>query len=100
MKMMVDGEMVIEILPWQKKLLEFVLPAKELEQDMKRRALWVWNHKVDQAFEALMNRWMPILRNDPNVTSIPTSKEAFVSLITSRPDYKDREAREALNDRS
>lgn len=32
---------------------------------------------------------------DPTVESIPANQDALIALITSRPDYKDRTAREA-----
>ena len=95
MKISVDGKDIFEIEPWQELLLKDTLMGSTLQEDMERRARWVWEHKVDQCFIHMEAAWMPILRKDPSVTSIPISKEDFVNMVVNRSDYKDREEREA-----
>jgi hypothetical protein len=62
---------------------------------MKRRLEWVLRHKAEQCYIRFEKEWLEKLRNDPSVDSIPKSKEAFVALVKSRPDYKDRKAKDA-----
>lgn len=52
--------------------------------------------KVDNCWKRMQNTWTTKLINDESFTdSIPSNKAAFVSLVTSRADYKNREARDA-----
>jgi hypothetical protein len=95
MKVRIDGQQLCELLPWEKKLLENDLCAGTLHQDCCRRIEWALKHKVDQAWEHFEKEWMKILREDPTVSSIPTDKEAFVNMVTARPDYKNRDQRDA-----
>lgn len=90
MKAFFNNELVKEILPWERKVLENDLLSETLEDDMKRRLKWIWEHKIEQCFRRLEAHWVPILRKDPAITSIPTSPEEFVNLIVSRPDYINR----------
>ena len=52
--------------------------------------------KVNNCWKRMQNNWTTKLINDESFTdSIPSNKAAFVSLVTSRADYKNREARDA-----
>ena len=52
--------------------------------------------KVNNCWKRMQNNWTTKLINDESFTdSIPSNKAAFVSLVTSRADYKNREVRDA-----
>lgn len=53
------------------------------------------NNKIAKCKERMVREWDARLRDDPTVTSIPTNETAWLSLVTSRPDYKSRSDREA-----
>lgn len=95
MRVEVDGEQVVEIQPWEMKLLEFLIPKADLDADLKRRVQYILTHKVERAFYEFEQEWLKNLRADPSVSSIPTDKEQFIQMVTARPDYKDRDARDA-----
>ena len=53
------------------------------------------NGKINNCWKRMQNNWTTQLMNDPSFTDgIPSSQDAFVSLITSRSDYKNRKARD------
>jgi len=95
MKIKVNEEQIFELAEWEKDVIKNDIPADIFDQDMKRRLEWVLKHKVERCYERFEKEWLEKLRNDPDVEAIPKSKEAFVALVKSRPDYKDRAAREA-----
>lgn len=94
MKVQADGKELYEILPWEKKLLENDLISETLQEDCERRLEWVMKHKIEQCWMRFEKEWMKILREDPEVSSIPVDKESFINLVLSRPDYKNRSKRE------
>ena len=94
MKVQVDGKELYEILPWEIQLLENDLLSEILQSDCERRLEWVLKHKIDQCWLRFEKEWMEKLRADPQVSSIPVDKEAFVNLVMARPDYKNRSQRE------
>ncbi len=94
MKLSVNDEEVKNLEAWEIKVLENVLPSDTLEEDMKRRAHWVWQHKIDRCFDRFMQEWVDRLRADPSVKTIPLDRKAFVEMVTKRPDYKDRQTRD------
>jgi hypothetical protein len=49
--------------------------------------------KINHCQQQFIHYWMPILQNDPNITSIPARIDEFVKYVISRPDYKSRAAR-------
>ena len=52
--------------------------------------------KVNNCWKRFQQEWTTKLMNDETFTdSIPSNKEAFVNLVTSREDYKDRATRYA-----
>jgi hypothetical protein len=55
---------------------------------------WVQNAvdgKINSCWKRMQNSWTTQLMNDPSFTDgIPSSQDAFVSLVTSRSDYKNR----------
>jgi len=97
MKMEVNGKCVCTLKQWEIDLVKYVLTSEGFEEDMCRRAAYYWTHKVDQCYAALEKEWIPLLQKDPAVTMMPASREAFFSMIKARPDYKDRDAKDAAN---
>ena len=52
--------------------------------------------KVHNCWKRLHQSWSTKLMNDPSFTDpLPSVKEDFVDLVLSRPDFKDRAARDA-----
>jgi len=95
MKIQVDGQEVFQLEEWEKKVIKNDIPDEMFEDDMKRRLTYALKHKAERCFERLHAQWMPSLRDDPSVASVPTDKAAFVDLIMSRSEYKSRSARDA-----
>ena len=52
--------------------------------------------KVDNCRDRMIATWYPRLLEDAGITSIPNSKDALISLIGSRPWYKNRTQRDSL----
>ena len=51
--------------------------------------------KINNAWKRMQTEWTTKLMNDSSFTdSIPSNKADFVTLVTSRSDYKDRKARD------
>lgn len=95
MKVKVDNQEIFELAEWEKDVIKNDIDAADFDADMKRRLEWVLKHKVEQCYIRFEKEWLEKLRADPTVQSIPKSKEAFVALVKSRPDYKDRSAKNA-----
>jgi len=59
---------------------------------------WVQNAmtgKINNCWKRMQREWTDKLMNDESFTdSIPSNKADFVTLVTSRSDYKDRKARD------
>ena len=53
--------------------------------------------KIYNCWKRMQNNWTTKLIDDSSFTDpIPSNKTDFVTLVTSRADYKDRAARDAL----
>lgn len=63
-----------------------------LKKDMKRRLCWLMDHVYEQYLERMKKEWEPKLKE--RMDAIPTSDEAFVKLVLSQPDYKDKKVLE------
>ena len=51
--------------------------------------------KINNCWKRMQQEWTTKLMNDDSFTdSIPSNKADFVTLVTSRSDYKDRKARD------
>src|SRR5437868_2535160 len=96
MKVYLDNEALMEIDEVTLTLLghDLIDPVEEI----KRRLKWVIEHKCDQCYERMEKEWMPKLRADPTIESIPKSKRDLIKLITKHRDYKSRLEREAIQD--
>jgi len=95
MKVSVNDQEVFTLAEWEKDVIKNDIHADDFDADMKRRLEWVLKHKAEQCYIRFEKEWLEKLRADPAVQSIPKSKEAFVALVKSRADYKDRAAKDA-----
>jgi len=51
--------------------------------------------KLNNCWKRMRTQWTQKLMDDPSFTdSIPSNQADFVNLVTSRPDYKNRKARD------
>jgi len=50
--------------------------------------------KISKCKKRLIREWQPRLLLDPDVQTIPAEESALIDYITSRKDYKNREAQE------
>ena len=71
---------------------------KVLKNDITDIDAWVQeavSGKINSSWKRMQNNWTTKLINDESFTdSIPSNKTDFVTLVTSRADYKDRATRE------
>lgn len=95
MQITVDGEDLYEITDIDMEILAYMLPSATLDAECKRRIEWIMKHKITRCYVNLRNDWMPILQKDPDVREVPLDDEAFFNMIKVRPDYKDRDAKDA-----
>ena len=69
-----------------------------LKNDLLDIDTWVQDAmtgKINNAWKRMQTEWTTKLMNDESFTdSIPSNKADFVTLVTSRSDYKDRKARD------
>ena len=51
--------------------------------------------KLNNCWKRMRTQWTTRLMDDPSFTDpIPSNQEDFVNLVTARPDYKNRKARD------
>ena len=69
-----------------------------LKNDLLDIDAWVqaaMTGKINNCWKRMQQQWTTKLMNDESFTdSIPSNKADFVTLVTSRSDYKDRKARD------
>tara|TARA_A100001201_G_scaffold129325_1_gene114649 strand:- start:207 stop:485 length:279 start_codon:yes stop_codon:yes gene_type:complete len=69
-----------------------------LKNDLLDIDTWVQDAmkgKINNCWKRMQTEWTTKLMNDSSFTdSIPSNKADFVTLVTSRSDYKDRKARD------
>ena len=72
-----------------------------LKNDLLDIDTWVQDAmtgKINNCWKRMQQEWTTKLMNDESFTdSIPSNKADFVTLVTSRSDYKDRKARDEAN---
>ena len=72
-----------------------------LKNDLLDIDTWVqeaMTGKINNCWKRMQREWTTKLMNDSSFTdSIPSNKKHFVTLVTSRSDYKDRKARDEAN---
>ena len=92
---MANHTITITLTDTQQKIL-----SNDLYNDTDNAGLdaWVQNAvdgKINSCWKRMQNNWTSKLMNDPSFTDgIPSSQDAFVSLVTSRSDYKNRKAKD------
>lgn len=85
---------IFQISDIQEKLLEHDL--LEIDNEINRRMQYIIDHKCDQCFKRMKEQWVDSGKLEGlGVSSIPTNRDELVTLITARPEYKNRETREA-----
>ena len=69
-----------------------------LKNDLLDIDAWVQDAmtgKINNCWKRMQTEWTTKLMNDESFTdSIPSNKADFLTLVTSRSDYKDRKARD------
>ena len=69
-----------------------------LKNDLLDIDAWVqaaMTGKINNCWKRMQQEWTTKLMNDESFTdNIPSNKADFVTLVTSRSDYKDRKARD------
>jgi len=88
----VNDEVLFELTDLQKKVIMNDIPTEIFEDDIKRRLKDAIMHRYKKSLARLKRDWEPILSE--RVAEMPLDPEAFVALIKSQPDYKDKYNRE------
>lgn len=92
MKISVDDKELFTLTETQKKVIKNDIKSDEFEDDIKRRLEYVIMHRYKQGLTKMKRDWEPILSE--RVAQMPLESEAFVNLVTSQQDYKDKYDRE------
>ena len=75
---------------------------KVLMNDILDANTWVqeaMTGKINNCWKRMQTNWTTTLMNDSSFTDpIPSNKEDFVTLVTSRSDYKTRAQRDAAEE--
>lgn len=72
-----------------------------LENDLLDVDDWVQKAvegKINNCKKRMVREWQPKLFADPAVESIPAKEDKFLELVVARPDYKNRAARETVEE--
>jgi hypothetical protein len=93
MKISVNDVELYTLTDTQLSVIKDYIPEDILNEDLKRRLLWVLNELYNQSYNQLKSTWDPILA--ARVASVPTDPDSYAQLVFSQPDYKDRAARDA-----
>ena len=100
MKIKCNDEVVFEISENMRKVICNDIIEDEFEQDMKRRARYIIEHKFQRCYARLVDEWCKdhdgsgckLAKN--GVKAIPTNPEELAVLIMAQPNYKCRKTRE------
>ena len=80
--------------------LQQTILSNDLYNDTDNAGLDKWiqdavDGKINNCWKRMRTQWTQKLMDDPSFTdSIPSNQADFVNLVTSRPDYKNRKARD------
>ena len=94
MKISVNDIELFTLTDIQKQVIENDIPTEVLDEDLKRRLQYILMHKYEQCFDRLKKEWEPKLVAN-GVTSVPTDKDAYATLVFAQPNYRDRSTRDA-----
>ena len=92
MKISTNDEELITLSKEQLKVIKNDIPRDILEDELKRRLAYIVSHKYERCLERLKTEWIPRLKKK-GVESIPVCDKAFINLVMSQEDYKDRQDR-------
>lgn len=95
MKIKWQDEEILALSDLDKQVICNDINEDEFEEDMKRRLRYILQHKVEQCEKRLIDEWLPKLRADQSIASIPNSRDGILNLIFSHRQYKSRKIREA-----
>lgn len=95
MQIKIDDRVIFEITPALQEIIAYSIPRASLLEDVEYRLAYIISEKVKGCKRRMQEDWLPILREE--LSSLPTKEDDIIALIMARPDYKDREAREAAN---
>ena len=80
--------------------LQQTILSNDLYNDTDNAGLDLWiqdavDGKINNCWKRMRTQWTQKLMDDESFTDpIPSNQEAFVNLVTARPDYKNRKARD------
>jgi len=92
MKVSVDGQPLFEINDIKMKVLSYVIPAEDLEEDLKRRLEYIISHKYEACLKKLKSDWEPKMKAN-GVKMLPLDDDEFANLVFSQPGYVGRMSR-------
>lgn len=92
MQIKFNDEVIFELSEIDRATIEYSIPSDELEEDLKRRIIWVIEEKIKGRKAALRRDFLPLLRAEND--TLPTNQDALIPLILARDDYKDRSTRD------
>ena len=90
----------INISDTDEKILYNDLKSTVKKDDVENEGIKDWHEqasagKISNAWKRFQREWTTKLMDDDSFNApIPSSKEAFVNLVLSRPDYKNRQTRD------
>ncbi len=93
MKISVNDVELFTLTETQKRVIQNDISKDVFEEDMKRRLKYILMQKYDQSCARLKKEWEPKLVK-AGAKSLPTDMDTFANLVFSRPEYKDRSARD------
>jgi|TARA_R110002096_G_scaffold297311_1_gene491820 hypothetical protein len=76
------------------------LDEKILKNDLENIEDWVRSAvagKIAGCRSRLVDTWMPVLLDSPDIRTLPATQDGLVGAIFSHPDYKNRNARETAD---
>ena len=91
---------IINISDTDEKILYNDLKSTVTKDDVENEGIKDWHEqassgKISNAWKRFQREWTTKLMDDESFNDpIPSSKEAFVNLVLSRPDYKNRQTRD------
>lgn len=94
MKVKWQDEEILALSEIDKQVICNDIHEDEFEADMKRRLRYILQHKIERCEKRLVDEWLPKLRADSSIASIPNNRDGLLQLIFSHPQYKCRKTRE------
>ena len=74
-------------------ILKYNIRSADLQEDVKRRLKYIYDHKIQQTIKHMEKDWMSTL--EERYVDLPTDTQKRVDLIQGQQDYLDKDAREA-----